>query len=296
MPLNRHLTQKKPQRYFNFGNMEITTDIQKTGRISVDDLLFISLEMGEHILRCGGEISRAEDTIRRICKAYGASHVDVTAIWSMIALTVDLDGKRSTCTRRITDSVSTNLDKLSRLNNLSRSICAKLPSADEVISEMKNIDKSSHIPIFKFIIGSFLSSLGFTVFFADFSNGISPEIILAALIDAIFAGIFAVPLCLISFYLSNTRTNPILSKFLVCLIGGVSAMLAGRFITICHPDKIMIGNIMNFIPGVALTNSFRDLFGGDTMSGLFRLCTVLIDAIAIAAGYAVAILIFGGAV
>jgi uncharacterized membrane protein YjjP (DUF1212 family) len=58
----------------------------------------------------------------------------------------------------------------------------------------------------------------------------------------------------------------------------------------------MIGNIMSFIPGVAMTNSFRDLFGGDIMSGIFRLCTALIDAVAIAVGYAVAILILGGAV
>ena len=58
----------------------------------------------------------------------------------------------------------------------------------------------------------------------------------------------------------------------------------------------MIGNIMNFIPGVAMTNSFRDLFGGEIMSGLFRLCSVIIDAIVIAAGYAVAILLLGGAI
>ncbi len=274
--------------------MEKTINTQDQKNIDIDDLLFISLEMGEHILRCGGEISRAEDTIRRICRAYGAKHVDVTAIWSMIALTVYLNGKRSTCTRRITDSLSTNLDKLSRLNNLSRRICADLPSKDEIVAEMEMIDRTSHIPILKFVIGSFLSSLGFAIFFADFSGGISWQMLLGTLVDAVIAGLFAIPLCLTSFYLSNTRTNPVLSKFLVCLIGGIAAMLTGRFITICHPDRIMIGNIMNFIPGVALTNSFRDLFGGDTMSGLFRLCTVLIDAIAIAAGYAVAILIFGG--
>ena len=59
---------------------------------------------------------------------------------------------------------------------------------------------------------------------------------------------------------------------------------------------IMIGDIMNVIPGVLLTNSFRDLFSGDIMSGFFRMCTAVLDAAAIACGYAVAILFFGGAV
>jgi len=47
---------------------------------------------------------------------------------------------------------------------------------------------------------------------------------------------------------------------------------------------------------VLLANSFRDLFSGDIMSGFFRMCTAILDAVAIACGYAVAILLLGGAV
>ena len=72
------------------------------------------------------------------------------------------------------------------------------------------------------------------------------------------------------------------------------AMALGYAIPVCHADKIMIGNIMNVVPGVAMTNAFRDMLGGDIMSGVFRLCSAIIDAVAIAAGYAVAILLFGG--
>ncbi len=275
--------------------MNTISDISSTCAIPVDDVLFISLELGEHILRCGGEISRAEDTITRICRSYGAEHVDVTAIWSMIVLTVDFDGRRSTCTRRITESISTNLDKLSKLNDLSRRICATLPQKDEVMAKMRDISGSSRISTAKFVIGCSLSSLGFTVFFQEFSGGITPELILLALLDALVAGLIAVPLAFLSNYLAGTRTNHVIAKFIVCFIGGAVAVLIGRALPMCHSDKIMIGNIMNFIPGVAMTNSFRDLFGGDIMSGLFRLCTVVIDAIAIAVGYGVAILIFGGA-
>lgn len=275
--------------------MEQVNENVSAKKTTVEDVLFISLELGEHILRSGGEISRAEDTITRICKAYGANHVDVTAILSMIVLTVDFDDARSTCTRRITSSVSPNLNKLSKLNDLSRTICATLPTKKEVVAKMKRISETSIITMPIFILGNVLAALGFAIFFSDFSHGFELNTILAILCDAALAGILSIPLCLLGNRLDRSQTSPIVSKFTVCFLGGVSAILLGKVIPFCHYDIIMIGNIMNFIPGVAMTNSFRDLFGGEIMSGLFRLCSVIIDAIVIATGYAVAILILGGA-
>lgn len=59
-------------------------------------------------------------------------------------------------------------------------------------------------------------------------------------------------------------------------------------------DKIMIGGIMLIIPGVALTNSVRDLLLGDVITGLLRLCESLLVAASVAAGFAVALLIGRG--
>ena len=59
-----------------------------------------------------------------------------------------------------------------------------------------------------------------------------------------------------------------------------------------HSDIIMIGTIMNVIPGVAFTNSLRDLLGGDLMTGILRFSEVLIDTVAIAGGYAMSLLLF----
>ena len=50
-------------------------------------------------------------------------------------------------------------------------------------------------------------------------------------------------------------------------------------------DHMIIGNIMLLIPGVALTNSLRDIISGDTMSGLLRFFEACVIALAIAAGY-----------
>ena len=53
-------------------------------------------------------------------------------------------------------------------------------------------------------------------------------------------------------------------------------------------DLISIGNIMLFIPGIGLTNSLRDMFSGDTMSGLLRFIEAILLALTIAFGFALA--------
>ena len=80
-----------------------------------------ALDIGEAMLCSGAEILRVEDTIMRICLAYGDGIVDVFTILSLIILSWHTtDDKNYTQTRRIY-SYSTNLKKLEELNALSRS-------------------------------------------------------------------------------------------------------------------------------------------------------------------------------
>ena len=257
-------------------------DQEHKSRAYYEDAVFIAVELGEHIMRSGGEISRAEDTVSRICRAYGAVSVDVTAILSVIVLTADFGGISINTSRRITEIGSHNLGRLSRLNALSRKICLERPSKEEFLESLDNIKKISRVGPIVSLIGGVLAAAGFAVFFGG------------DWLDAIFSGLIAIPMTLLMRWLSNTKMNNIIAKFLVCLMGGVLAVLVDRLGIGCNADKIMIGDIMNVIPGVLLANSFRDLFGGDIMSGFFRMCTALLDAVGIAIGYAVAILTLGG--
>jgi uncharacterized membrane protein YjjP (DUF1212 family) len=58
----------------------------------------------------------------------------------------------------------------------------------------------------------------------------------------------------------------------------------------------MIGDIMLLIPGIALTNSIRNLIVGDTVSGLTRFTQSLVLAGALAGGFMLSIALLGGAV
>ena len=256
-------------------------DVAK-GSVKFEDAVFIAVELGEHIMRSGGEISRAEDTVSRICKAYGAVSADVTAIMSVIVVTADFGEVSINTSRRITEIGSHNLGRLSRLNDLSRRICRTRPSKAEFLEALDKITETSKVGVFASCIGAAWAAAGFAVFFGG------------NFLDALFSGVIAIPMTLILRWLANTQINNIIAKFIVCFIGGMLALSVGRLDLGCNVDKIIIGDIMNVIPGVLLANSFRDLFSGDIMSGFFRMCTALLDGVAIAFGYAVAILTLGG--
>ena len=97
------------------------------------EFLFNALNIGEEMLVSGAEVSRVENSIKRICMAYGAEKVDVFSITSAIFVTVysPMFGA-VTQTRRIT-SARYDLYKLSRLNELARRICDDMPLFEEVI-------------------------------------------------------------------------------------------------------------------------------------------------------------------
>ena len=53
-----------------------------------DIVLCTALDIGEHLLKNGAEVSRVEDTIERICFAYGAARVEAFAITTLIVASV----------------------------------------------------------------------------------------------------------------------------------------------------------------------------------------------------------------
>ena len=133
--------------------------------VSAQDAAFIAMEMGKRVLTCGGEVHRAEETIRRICTAYGAQTVNVDAILSMIILTVDFGDGEVTSFRRVSDVGANNLGRLAKLNALSRHICATKPRMDEFLALLDEAEKKSNISPAMLLIGAALISFGFAWYF-----------------------------------------------------------------------------------------------------------------------------------
>lgn len=247
----------------------------------LNELLHEFLNLGEMMLRVGGEIKRVEDTLMRMGAAYGAEKMNVFVITSSIVVTMAFpDGRELTQTRRIMDESGTDFTKLEALNELSRSCCNEPISAKELKRQIERIDKNpSQLQIW---IGSALGAGSFAIFFGG------------TLIDGICAAVFALFICCLKKYLKPVCPNNVVFNLLCSFTTGVGICLTAKFLTVLHADKIMIGDIMLLIPGIVMTNSIRDVLVGDTIAGVMKFIESLLWASAIACGFMLAIQLIGG--
>lgn len=242
-------------------------------------ILDIALDVGAETLRAGGEIHRVEDTVSRICRAYGAERVEVFAITSLIIAEIRMpDGRFATRNRRVRDTYN-HLSRLEALNALSRTVCAHPISAEEVRSRLKAIRDYRPVPEWLCYVGGMLATGGFAVFFGG------------TVLDGLAAAAIAFLLTLFA------RLRPLHINGMVKSL--VSSFAAGVLSVVCvlvgfgnNVDKIIIGTIMLEIPGLSFGNALRDLLCGDTLSGTMRFIQAVLQALMIALGYMAALVLF----
>lgn len=237
------------------------------------ELLSCTMDIGEQMLVAGAEVYRVEDSIKRMCHALGAERVDVFIITSSMIVTVfDAEGHPFTQTRRIM-SIGTDIERLHRLNELSRHICAGHLALEEIRAEYDAVMQTKSYPFWLTSLSYAVIAASFTLFF-----GGTP-------IDSLVSAVVGVILRFVVLLTDKTLMNKIFARlaatFLACSLAHISVRLGW----IGNIDKVIIGNIMTLIPGVGLTNALRDLFTGDSVAGLLRLIEAVLTALAIAAGY-----------
>lgn len=242
------------------------------------------LDITSQMLQCGAEARRAENTALRLVEAYGFELRCANAISAKIDLSVKApDGTHYTQAVRVL-STGTDLGKLERLNAMARYICQEKPPVTEIRKLVQEEQKKGYPSLLTFI-GYLTMTFGFAIFFGgDVFDGIA-----SALVSAV---IFATDRLLNHRIQSNQ--NRLFYTFLASFLSGCLAVLLVRLGLGHHADKIMIGDVMLFIPGLSLVNGVRELFYRDILTGVYRLVEAIILAVAIAAGFGVAIYLCGG--
>lgn len=243
--------------------------------------LDIVLNIGKEMLICGAEISRVEDTITRICKAYSADEVNVFTITSSIVITIKANNDIYTQTKRILN-YETNLDRLDRLNKLSREICSTHPPLEHIEKSYNEILKSKTHSFLTLCCIYALIALTLTIYYG---GNIS---------DGIVSSILGVIMCILIRKTEYIGANITFLTMTIAFIAGTLAVISVKLGFGKDLDNIVIGNIMLMIPGAAITNSIRDMISGDTMSGLLRFAESIIKASAVAAGFVIATVYLGG--
>lgn len=255
--------------------------MEKNRNADTESILSLAMDIGKSMIKCGAEIDRVEETIIRICHAYGMKKTEVFSIVSMINVTtVDSDGHAFTQSRRVY-SYSTNLGRLERLNSLSRRICSEALEVDrarEILEEISSEKNGFHVTA---CIGAVLAAGGFAVFFGGTWK------------DCLAAMPIAVMIYLMNTYIKARGMSKLFYTALCSIVSGFLSILFVKIGFGDNPAMIMIGDIMLIIPGVTLINSIREMLCGDLMSGMLRLLESLILSITIACGFSIPIIICG---
>ncbi len=255
--------------------------IASTLPFDYDDVLDTILDIGCRLLEAGAEVRRVEDTVERLCLAYGAHDVDVFSIVVLIGVTVEgPNGDHYTQIRKV-GNIGNSLIRIEKLNALSRRLCIAPEDPWAVKDEVKRICAKKTYSAPMMLLSAAIAAGGFAMFFGG------------SWADGLIAAVIGIVVMLLSLY-TPAKVNGTLKTFVTAFVAGALVLGTCALIPQGHPSEIMIGTIMLMIPGLALGTSLRDLFGGDMVSGLLRFVQALFTAALIAAGYGLAWLTIGG--
>jgi uncharacterized membrane protein YjjP (DUF1212 family) len=254
--------------------------------MSANKIIHISADAGKIILENGGETYRVEETMSRICNAFGIELAEsfVTPTGIMISVTTDCD-QTITIVKRIKNR-TVDLEKIAKVNNLSRNIKSQGLSLDQVQKELNTINTTKRYSDKTLVLFSCITVSFFTLMFGGNFYDFCISFFVGGLIK------------ILSLALGKVNMNDFFINVLGGALAALLALLAVNFNLASHVDKIIIGSIMLLVPGLAITNAIRDTIAGDLLAGISRALEAILIAVAIAAGSGTVITIwvmyFGG--
>lgn len=244
-----------------------------------DYLLCLALDVGEGMLKSGGEVARVEQTIELICRAYGAMHVEVFSIISVINAAIRMpDGSYSSQMRRVKSS-SNDLYRLELYNEISRAICREKPALEEFDRRLHEVKSKRAYPAWVTVPASALAASAFAVFFG------------ATWLECLFAVFVGSVVGVIDLTLGN-HVNDLAKTVISAFAAGLLSSAANLLFAGTDSGMIMIGTIMLLVPGVAFGTALRDLLCGDIIAGGLKTVQAILTALMIAFGYLLSMLAF----
>lgn len=237
-------------------------------------ILMVAVYAAEIMMKNGAEIYRVEDTVTRICNAGRIYNVEVFATPTGIFVSMDSGDENDdplTYIKRIHET-GTNLSKISKVNHFSREFFTTDLSVEEGMEILKNIDSEEEYPYTLRMLAAAMVCWSFTLIFGG------------SAIDSLVAIISGLTCYTLSLLFRKLNINSFIRCFCCCGLAAFIALSATASLPGTSYDPIIIGTIMLFVPGAAITNSIRDFLSGDMLAGIARLMEALLTAIGLACG------------
>ena len=237
-----------------------------------EEVLLLAADAARIVLESGAETYRAEETAQAVCSALGGVEAECFATPTGVMLSFyGLDGRIRSIIRRVT-SRSMNLEKIARVNELSRELYAGKMDFNEASAELGRIERQGGRSTALSVLSAAMGTGFFTLLFGGRWN------------DALAAAAIGAVLSRLTRALARRR----ISDFFTNIVGGAGAaiacLLGARAGLVTNPSIAIVGVIMLLVPGVAITNAIRDIIAGDLVSGVARAADAFISAAAISIG------------
>lgn len=228
---------------------------------------------GELMLKSGAETYRVEDTMGymlRTAEEFESS--DVMAFMTGITATLKVKDEAAITAIRRVNRISTNLNVVARVNEISRELTSKKISLEEAYEKLMQMEAKVYNNR-EYNIGVVSICVGFALFFG---GGLLE--VLASVIVGCVSNVFAK-------VSKKMELHDFLEHIFVSVgISLASMILKGYFMTSMDMDVVMISCIMPLVPGMAITNAVRDILRGDYLAGSARVLEAFLRAAGIAIG------------
>lgn len=245
--------------------------IKKEDKFDYKLLVDTTILLGEIMLKNGAETNRVEDAMHKLLRTTKMKHIEAVVMTTSIIVTLsDPSIEHITAVSRIHERI-TNLNRVDKANVLVNQYCNNEINLEEFFHELKNLKQLNQYSNWLKAICLVLIPPAFTIML----NG--------TYLDAISALICGILIAFFNKAFSYIKVNDFMKNSILVMIVSLAASLLSKLIG-SHVQSVVVGFIMPYVPGIAITNAARDTFNADYMSGAARLLDALVQAFAVALG------------
>lgn len=250
---------------------------------NIDELETV-LYAGNLLLSSGAEIYRAEETMYRIADAMQIKDMDAYVTNRGIFASGNVPGKGIESRIMSVPDKELNIDKIEAVNELSREVCSNRMDLSYLKTSLQNIANMGEQNVAEKILSYFLGAGCFS-----YAIGTSFR-------DSLCAAIIG---SLVGFYMIWSKYR-IKSRVLITIIASVlTALLSNLFVAIGLGSQlsfIIIGAMMDLVPGVSFVNSVREFSQNNFATGQTLLTSALLTCVSMASGVALVELLVSGTI
>lgn len=239
-----------------------------------NEVLELAAEAGHILLENGAEISRVEETMKRIAGHFGEDREHFFVLSNGIFTT-----GQSYANVDFIPIRGARLDKVVEVNQLSREIAAGRYTLEEARERLGLIRNLPEKPIWEQVLGAALGSGAFCAIFGG------------SFIDCAAALVAGTMTLLSLVLLCAPRMSKALGNICSGAVGTLLCILFHRWGFGENLGNMMVGTLIPLIPGVAFTNGLRDIADEDYLAGITRLLDALLVFLSIAIGVCLTFLI-----